>query len=210
MIFQQLEVKDKNGEPVAGAIAELHNMVTQEKMFAVVDSITGKGMFAINIDKKEPISITIKKDSVAFNTTIVDLKNMNLTSSSTPAPISVKVEKSEKGKNFIIDNLHYKTNSAEIASESKAVLDAFAIYLLDNPNMHVEIQGHTDNTGNPKDNEALSRDRAYSVKQYLEEQKVPGKRVSAQGFGPNKPIADNKTEAGRALNRRTEFVILED
>jgi outer membrane protein OmpA-like peptidoglycan-associated protein len=147
---------------------------------------------------------------VAFNSTLVDAKKLAANPTSTAAPIVIKVLKAEKGQSFVIDNLNYKTNSAEIADASKVVLKAFAIYLLENPNMHVEIQGHTDNVGNPKNNEALSRDRAYSVKSFLEEQKVPGKRITAQGFGPNKPIADNKTDEGKAKNRRTEFLILED
>jgi outer membrane protein OmpA-like peptidoglycan-associated protein len=48
------------------------------------------------------------------------------------------------------------------------------------------------------------------VKQFLEDNKVPGKRISAKGYGANKPIADNKTEFGRSKNRRTEFLIVED
>ncbi|MBL7917650.1 MAG: OmpA family protein, partial [Bacteroidia bacterium] len=74
----------------------------------------------------------------------------------------------------------------------------------------IEIQGHTDNVGNPKDNEALSSNRAYSVKQFLEECKVNGKRITAKGYGASKPIADNKSELGRAKNRRTEFLIIDD
>lgn len=210
MVFQNFEAKDSNGAPLVGATAEVHNLITNEKFNALVDSTTGKGMIAINTDRKDPLSITIKKDSVAFNTTIVDPKKLNITPSSTPALISINVTKAEKGMSFVLDNLYYKTNSAEIANESRSILKAFANYLLENPNMNIEIQGHTDNVGNPKDNEALSSNRAYSVKAYLEEHKVPGKRITAQGFGPNKPIADNKTDAGKAKNRRTEFLILED
>lgn len=204
------KAKDDKGEPLVNAIVEIHNVETKEKKYVLTDSITGSFMGVINKDKFENFTITIKKDSIAFNTTLVDAKKMAAAPTTTAAPLTITVQKAEKGKSFVIDNLHYKTNSAEITSESKAVLNAFAVYLLENPSIHVEIQGHTDNVGNPKDNEALSRDRAYSVKQYLEEQKVPGKQVAAQGFGPNKPIADNKTEAGRAQNRRTEFLILED
>jgi outer membrane protein OmpA-like peptidoglycan-associated protein len=209
VVFKGFEVKDKNGEPVAGTIAKLTNMITQEEYFAVVDSLTGKGMFAIQAEKKDPIAITILKDSVAFNTTIVDPKKLNLTSE-TSAPIAISVTKAEKGMNFVINDLHYKTNSAEIEDESKAILRSFASYLMHHPNMQVEIQGYTDNVGTEKDNLALSSNRAYSVKQFLEELKVPGKRITAKGFGPNNPIADNKTEVGRAQNRRTEFLILED
>lgn len=198
------------GEPIVNAIVEKYNLETQEKTNLVVDSMTGNFMGVINKEKFENFTITIKKDSMAFNTTFVDAKKMAAMPTTTLAPLIISAEKAEQGKSFVIENLHYKTNSAEITDESKAVLIAFSAYLLDNPNMHVEIQGHTDNVGNPKDNEALSSNRAYSVKSFLEEHKVPGKRITAQGFGPNKPIADNKTEAGRAKNRRTEFLILED
>lgn len=208
--FQDFEVKDAKGEPVTNAIAKLTNMITQEEYFAVVDSVSGKGMYAVQVDKKDPIAITILKDSVAFNTTIVDPKKLNLTATGPSAPIKIQTTKAEKGMNFVIADLHYKTNSAEITEDSKAILMSFASYLMHHPNMHVEIQGYTDNVGTEKDNLALSSNRAFSVKQYLEELKVPGKRISAKGFGPNQPIADNKTEAGRAANRRTEFLIVEE
>jgi outer membrane protein OmpA-like peptidoglycan-associated protein len=214
--FYHGKAVDPTGQPIVGAVVEQYNLETKEKKNLVVDSITGNFMGVVSKDKFENFVLTVKKpvkegkDSILFNTTLVDAKKLASSPTTSSTPITITVTKAEQGKNFIIDNLHYKTNSAEITSESKAVLDAFAVYLLDHESMHVEIQGYTDNVGNPKDNEALSRDRAYSVKQYLEEQKVPGKRVSAQGFGPNKPIADNKTEVGRAQNRRTEFVILED
>jgi outer membrane protein OmpA-like peptidoglycan-associated protein len=81
--------------------------------------------------------------------------------------------------------------------------------LKENPKIRVEIQGHTDNVGSAKDNEALSTNRAFSVKATLEEFGIDGKRILAKGFGQTKPIADNTTEAGRAKNRRTEFQILE-
>ena len=62
--------------------------------------------------------------------------------------------------------------------------------------------------GAAKANEALSANRAYTVKAYLEEKGVDGKRIWAKGYGPNKPIADNTSEEGRAKNRRTEFLII--
>lgn len=208
--FIAVEAKDKNGDALIGAIAETHNAETKEKSYGVMDSLSGKGLIAVNLDKKENITLTFKKDSVAFNSTMIDVKAIAANKSTITPTITVMVAKAEKGKSFVIDNLYYTTNSAEITKESKVVLSAFADYLLENPDINIEIQGHTDNVGNPKDNEALSSNRAYSVKQFLEEQKVPGKRIMAKGYGQNKPVADNKTESGRAKNRRTEFLILED
>jgi outer membrane protein OmpA-like peptidoglycan-associated protein len=173
----------------------------------VVDSASGTWIAAISLAKKENIVITIKKDSVAFNSKVVDIKN--LTAQSAPINIPIAVMKAEKDKSYIINDIHYETNSADIEQRSKLILQSFAEYLVENPNLYVEIQGHTDNKGNPKDNLALSTDRAYSVKSYLENFKVNGKRITAKGYGQEKPLADNGTEAGRAQNRRTEFLIVE-
>ena len=113
------------------------------------------------------------------------------------------------GKPFVINNIFYNTNSAELTKESKVVLKSFAGYLKENPSIKIEIQGHTDNVGNPKANEALSSNRAFSVKSALEELGIAGTRIDAKGFGSSKPISENSTEDGRAKNRRTEFMILE-
>jgi outer membrane protein OmpA-like peptidoglycan-associated protein len=200
-------IKDEKGEAVADAIVEIKNTVTNEKINAVVDSASGTWIAAISLAKKENIVITIKKDSVAFNSKVVDIKN--LTAQSAPINIPIAVMKAEKDKSYIINDIHYETNSADIEQRSKLILQSFAEYLVENPNLYVEIQGHTDNKGNPKDNLALSTDRAYSVKSYLENFKVNGKRITAKGYGQEKPLADNGTEAGRAQNRRTEFLIVE-
>lgn len=211
--FHEFEVKDDKGAPVTGATAQMKNLTTKETVNVLVDSTTGKGMFVQNLEKKDKFALIIKKDSVAFNSTIIDTKTLTpppAIASTPPPPMNVVVAKAEKGKSFVIENIYYNTNSAEIQEQSKLVLQSFADYLLENPNLHVEIQGHTDNVGNPKDNEALSSNRAYSVKQFLEDNKVPGKRITAKGYGASKPIADNKTEYGRSKNRRTEFLIVED
>lgn len=207
MAFMGGDIKDKEGNPVTGAIVEIKNALTKEKTHAVVDSITGKWMAAVSLKKKDNFIITVKKDSVAFNSMIVNLKNASY--ETPPAEIKLDVAKAEPGKSFVINNIYYNTNSDQVKEESKLILESFADYLKENPNIKVEIQGHTDNIGNPKDNEALSTNRAYSIKQLLEEYKIDGNRIVAKGYGQSKPIADNKTEEGRAKNRRTEFLIME-
>jgi outer membrane protein OmpA-like peptidoglycan-associated protein len=87
------------------------------------------------------------------------------------------------------------------------VLDAFAEYLNENPDLKVEIRGHTDNTGNPQANLALSSDRAFTVMDYLISKGIPKSRLGFKGFGDSKPIAPNTTEEGKAKNRRTEFFV---
>jgi outer membrane protein OmpA-like peptidoglycan-associated protein len=75
------------------------------------------------------------------------------------------------------------------------------------PFMKIEIGGHTDNTGDKIKNKTLSQNRAKSVKDYLISKGVDASRLSAIGYGDSKPIADNKTEQGRAQNRRTVFKV---
>jgi outer membrane protein OmpA-like peptidoglycan-associated protein len=81
--------------------------------------------------------------------------------------------------------------------------------LKDNPNVKVEIGGHTDSTGSEKVNQKLSEKRALSVKKYVQDKfNIPEDRMMIKGYGSTKPIADNKTREGRSKNRRVEFRVL--
>ncbi len=200
-------VKDKEGNAVSGAIVEIKNTVTKEKTYAVVDSASGQYMAAVNTKNKHDILITVKKDSMAFSSKIVSTKDLSY--NGPQKEIKLEISKATPGKSFIINNIYYNTNSAELTKESLIVLEAFSNYLKENADIKIEIQGHTDNVGNPKDNEALSSNRANSIKFILEELGVDSKRIFAKGYGALKPIVPNTTEDGRAKNRRTEFMIIE-
>jgi OmpA-OmpF porin, OOP family len=103
--------------------------------------------------------------------------------------------------------INFETNSDVIKSESFENLDKLVKILNDFPEAKVTIEGHTDNAGNADANKDLSQRRANSVKNYLASQGVAGDRLTAIGFGQEKPIADNRTAAGRAKNRRVDFVL---
>ena len=77
----------------------------------------------------------------------------------------------------------------------------------DYPDVKMSIAGHTDNTGKPEKNQALSVSRAESVKKYLVSKGVNESRLTATGFGQDQPIADNTTTSGKAKNRRVEFKV---
>lgn len=199
------EIKDKVGNVIEGGKVEVTNTVTKEKTLAIVDSTAGKFMVAVNLKKKDDLLITVKKNDHAFSSTIVSVKDASFKEQ--PKPVKIEVNEAAAGSSFVINNLYYNTNSADIKKESYIVLEEFAEYLKENPTINIEIQGHTDNVGSATANEALSANRAYTVKAFLEEKGIDGKRITAKGFGPNKPIAENTTEDGRAKNRRTEFLI---
>lgn len=118
----------------------------------------------------------------------------------------VKTIKSEVGQAIVLEGILFNTGSAEILPASEEILMEAYNTLLINPEMEVEIQGHTDNKGNKAKNMQLSLDRAESVKTWLVGKGISGARISTKGFGPDKPIATNNTDAGRAKNRRIEFV----
>jgi outer membrane protein OmpA-like peptidoglycan-associated protein len=204
--FVKGTVKDSTGNQVSGAVVEVTEKKTKQKSFATVDSASGDYILAVK--KNNDVILTVKKDNIAFNTKIVAVKEL-APESIEPKELNLEVKEAKEGGSFVIDNILYNTNSAEIQSESMIYLETFAQYLKENPGIRIEIQGHTDNVGNAKDNEALSTNRAYSVKTVLEQFGVDGKRIGAKGFGANRPIADNKTETGRAKNRRTEFMIVQ-
>lgn len=200
------EMKDKTGNKIEGAKVEITNTVTKEKTLAVVDSTKGTFMVAVNLKKKDDLLLTVKKDDYAFTSKIVSVKEASFDNQ--PKLVKIEVNEATAGNSFVINNLYYNTNSADLKMESFIVLEAFAEYLKENNSITIEIQGHTDNVGVASANEALSANRAYTVKAFLEEKGVDGKRITAKGFGPNKPIADNITEEGKAKNRRTEFLIV--
>ena len=74
--------------------------------------------------------------------------------------------------------------------------------------MKIEISGYTDNVGKPADNLLLSNNRAKAVVAYLISKNIVAQRLTAKGYGETKPVADNKTEDGRAMNRRTEMKVI--
>ncbi len=205
--FIKGDVKDNVGNEVTGAVVEIKNIRTEEKTFAVTDSSTGQWMAAVNLKQKDDILVTVKKEDQAFLSKVVSVKD--LTFEAPAKEIKMVVQEALPGKTFVINNIFYATNSAELTKESKVVLKSFAGYLKENPTIKIEIHGHTDNVGNPKANEALSTNRAFSVKSALEELGINGDRINAKGFGSIKPVAENTTEEGRAKNRRTEFMIVE-
>ncbi len=103
--------------------------------------------------------------------------------------------------------IRFATNSADLEAISRYELDIVTEALKENPNLQLEIGGHTDNTGAEEVNQTLSQQRAESVVGYLMDQGIDADRLSATGYGATQPVGDNATEEGRAKNRRTEFKI---
>jgi len=108
----------------------------------------------------------------------------------------------------VIMGINFKTNSADITKDSHTVLDKTVQVLVDYPDVKMEIGGHTDNVGTAEHNLELSQKRAESVKAYLVGKGISADRLTAVGYGMDKPITSNKTKADKAKNRRTEFTLI--
>jgi OmpA-OmpF porin, OOP family len=106
---------------------------------------------------------------------------------------------------WIFKGVQFETNSAELKTASYPVLDEIVAGMKEQPELRVEIQGHTDSRGSKALNDRLSQQRAESVMAYLVSKGISRDRLTARGYGPDKPVASNDTVQGRAENRRVEL-----
>lgn len=106
---------------------------------------------------------------------------------------------------YLLEGIQFENNKADLKKSSYTILDNVVGVMKNNPDLKVEIQGHTDGSGNHDYNVGLSQRRAESVKAYLEANGVDSARTTAVGYGPDRPLDTNSTKEGRARNRRVEF-----
>jgi outer membrane protein OmpA-like peptidoglycan-associated protein len=109
----------------------------------------------------------------------------------------------------VLDTIYFDPAKTNINPTAAKALDRNGMILKENPQLKVEIGGHTDASGNEKAQQAISEKRAQSAMKYLQDKfNIPESRMTVKGYGATKPIADNKTQEGRSKNRRVEFKYL--
>jgi outer membrane protein OmpA-like peptidoglycan-associated protein len=124
------------------------------------------------------------------------------------APKKLEVD-TDSGELKLLEPVQFETGTAEIKSASNSLLNEVVTVLKDMPDIRMAVYGHTDNRGSAAYNRELSQRRAQAVVKYLTDQGIPVERLDAKGFGPDRPVATNDTDAGRAQNRRVEFKVLQ-
>ncbi len=163
------------------------------------DKITGDFLITLPPAKSYAFNVT-KKGFLPYS------KNLFLPDSN--IIIKIPLHPIEKGKVFVLRNIFFDIDKYSLKPESFTELNLLKDFLLNNKKIIIEIQGHTDNTGTSAHNKILSVNRAKAVYNYLISQGIDKKRLTYKGFADTQAIADNNTEEGRALNRRTAFKII--
>jgi OOP family OmpA-OmpF porin len=109
---------------------------------------------------------------------------------------------------WVLSNVLFDTDKATIKPVSYPELDDVVRVFENNPGLSVEVDGHTDSQGSDAHNLGLSQRRAAAVREYIVGHGIAAARLTAKGFGESRPVADNDTAEGRALNRRVELNVL--
>lgn len=119
----------------------------------------------------------------------------------------LKAEVTDRGLVLTLGDVLFATGSADLQSGANANLDKLVTFLNEHPERKVLVEGHTDNVGGGELNQRLSQQRAEAVRNYLREKGIAAERLSAEGIGMDRPVADNSTSTGRQQNRRVEIII---
>lgn len=194
----------KTSKPVMASF-QLINLDNGE---VVTESSSDKttGEYLVSIPAGKNYALNVSNPSYLFHSENFSLKGHQ---TNEPYNKNVALNPIEVGQSVVMNNVFFETNKFDLKPESKVELNKLVDFMRSNPTLKVEIGGHTDNTGLKATNEALSKNRAKSVYDYLVSNKIAATRLSYKGYADTKPIADNTTDDGRARNRRTEFMITE-
>lgn len=197
-------VDDKTGKPIPDAKIIYKSLSNGEEGEAYTNPSTGEwkivlpygAKYSYRAEAKEFIGIEKSLDLTEIKE-YKEYKNDLLKL----APIEVGVD-------VPLNNIFFEYAKAVLQPTSFPELDRIADTMKENPNLVIEIQGHTDNVGSDESNQKLSQDRAEAVRKYLLSKKIQTARITSVGYGETKPIATNDTEDGRAQNRRVQLAIV--
>ncbi|HDQ16460.1 MAG TPA: hypothetical protein ENN45_05320 [Bacteroidetes bacterium] len=196
-------IDDFTDKPVAAEIEIVDNVKNEVISRFTSNSSTGK--FLISLPSGINYGIAVKAEDYLFHS-----ENFNL-----PEMADYQlVEKDIRLKNvcigckIVLNNIFFDTGKSNLRPESTNELNRLVKLLNDIPKLRIEISGHTDNVGSAKSNQDLSERRAKSVVDYLISKGIAASRLEYKGYGDTDPISTNDTAAGRQLNRRTEFKVL--
>ena len=146
--------------------------------------------------------LTVEGETVGYNSQVVHMQGDPLGAS---FDMSLDIEPVDDGAPFELEDVQFATKKSQLSPKAEVMLQALANRMERQPHATLDIEGHTDDVGSLRENQALSVARAQAVKNFLADQGVAPNRLSAAGFGESRPKTDNNSADGRSVNRRTEF-----
>ncbi|MBL7922764.1 MAG: PD40 domain-containing protein, partial [Bacteroidia bacterium] len=185
--------------------------------FEIIDVETGKIMLSNTTDRRrgeflaclpagKNYMLNVNKESYLFYSDYFECKEAN--DKQHAYDLLIRLQQPKAGEKVVLRNIFFDVNRYELKKESGIELNKLTVFLKAQPQMKIEISGHTDSTGDKKANQLLSEQRAKAVVDFLVAKGIPAARLTYKGYGDTKPVSPNDTEEGRAKNRRTEFSIL--
>jgi outer membrane protein OmpA-like peptidoglycan-associated protein len=197
------KVFDKNTRKGLPSSVELTDLSTKELVSKLQTDETGN--YLITLPKGKDYAFHVDRKGYLFYS-----ENFSLSGEQgdTTYHMDIPLQPIEANAAIVLKNIFFGLNQYDLKPESQVELDEVVQFMKDNPTLKIQINGHTDNSGKPADNNKLSENRARSVTSYLITKGIPATRLSFKGWGETQPIADNASAEGRARNRRTELKIV--
>jgi outer membrane protein OmpA-like peptidoglycan-associated protein len=216
--FQLYEIA--RPQPVTYMKGVVFDSETKKKLqarFELIDLKTGKivtqsysnkgnGEFLVCLPTNSDYALNVSKNGYLFYS-----ENFNLIGEQTltePEHKDIPLQPIKVGESVVLKNIFFETDKFDLKNKSRIEIDKLFELLNKNPEIRIEISGHTDNVGSEIYNVELSKNRAKAVYDYLIAKGINPDRLSYKGYGEAKPIDTNDTESGRHSNRRTEFKVV--
>ena len=198
-----ITVTDMNARPRKGEEVIFRGETTG-KVFTTFSDAAGKSKQLLPPGDKYYVSVKSISDTTKYTVIVIPALGEDEYFTD-PFWVNIKFDPPRK---YRLDNVHFDFDKASLRSDSYDQLTELLEYLQRHEAIRIEIAGHTDNVGTDTHNLRLSQERANTIRDYLVRKGIKLTRLTAKGYGATEPVADNSTEEGRQLNRRTEVRVL--
>jgi OmpA-OmpF porin, OOP family len=195
-------VLDKENGPIKGVVICLTSPTSPKYCTDETDA-EGYGEVLVPVGQKYDVTyLSLGGGDIATTVSVTNEPKQNI-------KLTLRYKRAPPRTPFVLKGVYFDTGTASIRQESLSRLDLVVDFMKRRKSAVVEIAGHTDNVGKAKTNKALSLKRAQACRDYLITKGVDGNRITALGFGGERPVAPNDTDENREKNRRIEVVELQ-
>lgn len=197
---QVYDKKTKEGLPSSVELTDINTRQLVSKLQTDED-----GNYLVTLPVGKDYAFNVNRKGYLFYS---ENYNISATANDSIFHADIPLQPIEANAHIVLKNVFFDTKKTELKPESITELDNVVKLMNENPKIKILISGYTDNVGKPADNLLLSKGRAVAVVNYLLGKGIKNERLSFKGMGETNPVADNKTEEGRSLNRKTELSIV--